>query len=161
MRLNWWTAAEINNDYFTIERSKDAINWEIINQINGAGNSSEINEYTVIDDNSYNGTTYYRLKQTDFNGSFSYSLIRSITTNAIDNNQLIIYPNPVLELITISGNRNELTQLQLFNLLVQDITSKASLISSTPTQLTIDLSNLGNGIYIIKTATKTSKISKQ
>lgn len=161
VRLSWRTAAEINNDYFTIERSKDAINWEIINQINGAGNSSEINEYTVIDDNPYSGTTYYRLKQTDFNGSFSYSLIRSITTNAIDNNQLIIYPNPVLALITISGNRNELTQLQLFNLLGQDITSKASLISSTPTQLTIDLSNLGNGIYIIKTATKTSKISKQ
>ena len=66
--INWTTASEINNDYFNIERSRDAINFADIAKIAGAGNSSSIRRYSYIDSNPFNGIGYYRLKQTDFNG---------------------------------------------------------------------------------------------
>ena len=70
--IYWSTAAEINNDFFTIERSRDGINWEVIHFTKGAGNSSEIMEYAFVDFEPPIGLVYYRLKQTDFDGAFSY-----------------------------------------------------------------------------------------
>lgn len=67
--LNWITQSEINNDYFTIEKSKDAINYEFLTNVSGAGNSNVPVQYTAIDEEPFNGINYYRLTQTDFNGT--------------------------------------------------------------------------------------------
>ena len=66
--LNWSTASEENNAYFTLLRSDDAEHYEEIAQISGAGNSNEIINYSFSDWNAANGTYYYMLKQTDYNG---------------------------------------------------------------------------------------------
>ncbi|MBW6498623.1 MAG: hypothetical protein K0B09_09560 [Bacteroidales bacterium] len=71
--LNWATGSEINNDYFTLERSRDAVDAEIIGFIDGAGNSSHTLHYQFIDHDPLPGISYYRLKQTDYDGSFEYS----------------------------------------------------------------------------------------
>lgn len=76
--LTWATASEINNDYFNIERSQDGKNWETIDRVEGAGNSNQKLNYQTKDSNPYEGVSYYRLKQTDFDGSFEYSNIVSI-----------------------------------------------------------------------------------
>jgi len=73
VQLDWSTASEINNNYFTVQRSKDGISFENILQIQGAGNSNSILHYSAIDHNTYEGVLYYRLQQTDFSGKFSYS----------------------------------------------------------------------------------------
>lgn len=73
--LNWVTSSEINNDYFTIERCADAFSFEEVLKVNGAGNSNIILNYSDLDRNPINGISYYRLKQTDFNGDYSYSEI--------------------------------------------------------------------------------------
>jgi hypothetical protein len=73
VRLNWITASEINNSHFTLERSTDAQHFESIGTVQGAGNSSTIHRYESFDKAPLLGTSYYRLKQTDFNGSFTYS----------------------------------------------------------------------------------------
>jgi len=70
--LNWATSSETNNDFFTIERSTDGVSFEIIATISGAGNSNSILTYHFADENPINGTSYYRLKQTDFDGKFEY-----------------------------------------------------------------------------------------
>ena len=70
--LKWITATEINNNYFTIQRSIDGSNWEIINYVQGAGNSNHIITYTWDDMNPVKGISYYRLKQTDFDGQYEY-----------------------------------------------------------------------------------------
>jgi hypothetical protein len=72
INLNWATAAEINNDFFTIERSIDGSNWEIVDFLTGAGNANYMIEYSFTDANPYQGVSYYRLKQTDFDGKFEY-----------------------------------------------------------------------------------------
>jgi len=91
--LEWLTASEINNDFFTIERSKNGQDWESIITRDGAGNSlTEIN-YLETDFRPYAGISYYRLKQTDFNGLFSYS--QTVTINRDSGDEFLIYPNPI------------------------------------------------------------------
>jgi hypothetical protein len=68
----WSTATEINNNFFTIERSPDMITWDIIGVVAGAGTTSAVHNYQFADQSPAAGLTYYRLKQTDFDGSFEY-----------------------------------------------------------------------------------------
>jgi len=68
--LSWVTATEINNDYFTLERSVDGENWLTIEQVDGSGNSSVEVSYEYIDDSYPNEVNYYRLIQTDFDGAY-------------------------------------------------------------------------------------------
>lgn len=81
--LMWSTATEHNNDFFTLEKTINGIDYEIIGYINGAGNSNHITNYAVIDSDVKNMINYYRLKQTDFDGQFDYSNVISID-NRID-----------------------------------------------------------------------------
>ncbi len=68
--LKWVTASEKNNDYFTLEKSQNANDFVEVSRINGHGNSTTRREYQYIDDNPFSGISYYRLRQTDFNGAF-------------------------------------------------------------------------------------------
>ena len=76
--LNWATASEMNNDYFTIERSKDGNTWDVLETVSGAGTTNQRSEYNTIDALPFAGISYYRLKQTDYDGSYSYSAIKSV-----------------------------------------------------------------------------------
>jgi hypothetical protein len=90
--LNWATASETNNDYFTIERSQDGLTFESIDTIDGAGNSTTLLVYFSTDAHPHEGLSYYRLKQVDFNGHFSYSEWRAV--NITGASVLSVYPNP-------------------------------------------------------------------
>jgi hypothetical protein len=95
VHLNWITASETNNDYFTVQRSVDGISFEDITYVDGAGNSNEIRYYSAVDEKPLSGLSYYRLKQTDFDGGYSYSKAVAVkfTQNRIEE-EISIYPNP-------------------------------------------------------------------
>jgi hypothetical protein len=93
--LKWITSAEINNDYFTIERSTDAINWEEVVSTKGAGNSNQLIEYFEIDYQPIEGISYYRLKQTDFDGKFSYFNVVPVKYVKNTNGIINLFPNPI------------------------------------------------------------------
>ncbi len=76
--LNWATASELNNDFFTVERSIDGLNWEVVEFVNGNGTTPLRNDYSTTDIRPFTGLSYYRLKQTDFDGAFEYSYIVSV-----------------------------------------------------------------------------------
>jgi len=101
VNLKWALASETNNNYFTIERSKREIDWKELTKVNGEGNSSVLLSYAAIDRNPYLGTSYYRLKQTDFDGQFAYSEIRTVNFDRLENYQVNVYPNPATNQITI------------------------------------------------------------
>ena len=71
--IHWTTMSESNNDYFSIERSRDGYSWSKIGDVDGAGNSSIQNTYQFIDEKPYIYSSYYRLKQVDFDGKYKYS----------------------------------------------------------------------------------------
>jgi len=98
--LSWVTAEEINNDFFTIERSVDGQVFEELTQVQGAGTSSESRSYSTIDNDPLSGTSYYRLKQTDFNGQYEYFPMVAVdfentvsTVSVVEN--LTVGPNPL------------------------------------------------------------------
>lgn len=157
--LNWKTASEINNDFFTIENSVDGINWTALKQIKGAGNSTELLNYASVDEHPYVGTSYYRLKQTDYDGKFSYSAIKDVTVNT--QTELLIYPNPAQEIITLNGNESELNGMRIYDLLGKDVTNRIREIKKQSNLLTLDLKNLSSGWYYIKTLHSTSKLYRQ
>lgn len=95
--FTWQTATEINNNYFELQQSIDGENFSNIAKIKGAGNSNSLKNYTH--NYSNNNCLYYRLKQTDFDGTFSYSKIIYHCGASKDNtaNSVKIYPNPLNE----------------------------------------------------------------
>ena len=160
VKLDWQTVSEINNDFYTAERSQNGIDWVEIITIDGAGNSSSILNYTTNDSNPFLGLSYYRLKQTDFDGKFSYSHIKSVDFNNLRNNQIEIYPNPTENQITVIGNESELETLIIYNLLGQDVTNK-TIIQRLNKKVIINLNKLSEGTYYIKTKTTANKVYKQ
>ncbi|SEJ86731.1 Por secretion system C-terminal sorting domain-containing protein, partial [Dyadobacter sp. SG02] len=98
-KLTWKTAAETNNKGFEIERSADAGTFEKIGFVDGNGDSKEVNTYHYTDLNPF-ATTYYRLKQLDYDGKSEYSkIIRVKASNVV----LKVYPNPAQEYLIVSG----------------------------------------------------------
>lgn len=75
--IKWSTASEINNDYFSIEKSNDLSFWSIVDFVKGQGNSSEVNEYSIKDYNIFEKSSFYRLKQVDYDGN--YTIFPTIT----------------------------------------------------------------------------------
>jgi hypothetical protein len=95
IELSWATATELNNDYFNIEKSIDGIKWDVLGNIPGAGSSTQILRYTFKDNMPDEGVQYYRLKQTDFDGTFTYSTAIAINFEGPANgNSIAVYPNP-------------------------------------------------------------------
>lgn len=93
--ISWKTASEINNDYFTIERSSNGMDYTSIGNVTGAGFSNQILNYNFYDQDPLNNTAYYRLKQTDYDGQFSYSNIASVKSElGLSAINLNVYPNP-------------------------------------------------------------------
>jgi hypothetical protein len=94
--LSWATASETDNAYFEIERSADALHWTQIAQIQGAGTSSEQHVYSTIDISPLTGANYYRLRQVDIDGGYTYSDIQEVTFGEGDGTAaLVVHPNPM------------------------------------------------------------------
>lgn len=144
--LVWQTASESNNDYFTIERSTDGINWEYVSRKNGAGNSSTILYYNDIDPTPYKGTSYYRLKQTDFDHSYKYSQMRDV--NIQDDQLFIIQPNPSNNIILVTTSK-PIDQITIYNALGQ-IVFNESIGNKIEMSKEINVQNLAEGVYWVK-----------
>ena len=93
VELKWSSASEMNNDFYTIEKSTDGIHFETVKIVTGVGNSTTKNYYEELDDKPYSDISYYRLKQTDFDGSSIIHSMVSVNRNPIEEN-ILMYPNP-------------------------------------------------------------------
>ncbi len=98
VKLLWSTASEINNDYFTIEKTMNGVDFEMVTTLPGAGNSNQLLEYSTYDNEPYQGVSYYRLKQTDFDGKYEYSELVPVTYLGEEKEKTIkVFPNPLTE----------------------------------------------------------------
>ena len=121
VELKWSTTSEINNDFFTIEKSLDWKNYNSIGTIQGQGNSSNLTSYSFIDDASQQ--SYYRLKQTDFDGkSTNYS---TIPISCDGEGFFKFYPNPVKDELTVT-----VTKTGIYSIEIKDYLGRLVLIES-------------------------------
>jgi hypothetical protein len=157
IRLNWETASESNNDYFSIERSKDGINWVEIGKINAEGNSSTSSKYFLDDENQYNEISYYRIKQHDFSGvARTFSPI-SVQNCYFGNEVLSIFPNPAKNAINInfSGDSEQVTNTKILDLFGRQIYQSSSFQSA------INIENFEDGIYFLQLLLKSENITRK
>jgi hypothetical protein len=92
--VNWTTASEHNSDYYTVEKSRDGISWNVLKTIPAAGNSTQLINYSVADASDISGTVYYRLTQVDVDGASKMYDIVSTNCSSESELSLIAYPNP-------------------------------------------------------------------
>ncbi len=137
--LQWTTASELNNDYFTLEKSRNGLDFENMTTIKGAGTSVKQQQYQFIDKVPFKYKTYYRLKQTDFDGQYSYSKI--IVVYQQIENQLEVYPNPATSTKLLEVNK--MGRFVVFNNL------GVIVLRATDTDQ-IDISKLATGVYVVK-----------
>lgn len=95
VEITWTTASEINNNYFIVERSDDAIDWVEVIKVSGAGHSVSIIDYFEIDNEPLRGLSYYRLTQVDFDGEQETFNIIPVENAKKGEGIMNIYPNPV------------------------------------------------------------------
>ncbi len=141
----WKTASEVNNDYFLVEKSIDGIEWNEIGKINGAGNSSNLNSY-YFEDTQYrfNLVNYYRIKQVDFDGVYTYTNVKSVFEQE---DKIIIYPNPALNKFEVS-TQSTIQEIVLYNSLGQKINESKFNADISGNHASVDI-DLSSGIYIV------------
>ena len=151
-RLEWKTGTEQNNDYFSIERSKDGINFKQIGKVKGSGTSSNEKNYLFIDSFPLLGLSYYRLKQVDYDAKFEYSPIKAINFDFSAQNDFIIYPNPLenneLEFIYSTDNEG-LALIQIIEPLGRVILSKKEIVNEGRNYFKINLKDFPRGSYLL------------
>jgi hypothetical protein len=157
--IYWKTDSQRDNDYFTIEKSTDGQNFKDIASVDGAGTTNMPTEYFAFDPQIELGVTYYRLKQTDFNGEYKYSILRSINVLPDVNDVLTLFPNPTNGKTEVIFNtyQNEISYMTVtdskgFILLNKEIECKAG---GNITE--IDLTDNAHGIYFV-TITTANKV---
>jgi hypothetical protein len=150
-QIEFVVASQINNEFFTIERSVNLIDWEEVGYIAGGGTTNEIITYNWSEEALLNGTKYYRLSLTDINDDVKYSNPIAIECeNEID---FHLYPNPAFNFINIAFNfdyfQNEETNLNIRTLTGKIIKSVPVSLSKGYNNMEIDLKDLPKGIYLL------------
>jgi len=150
VRCDWSTATETNSNYFAIERSQDANTFERIGTLQGAGNSSTTNYYSFYDQFPYSGWSYYRLKQVDYDGKYSYSSIATVYIGYL--NIVALYPNPAIDNVTISISTEQNTEAitQVYNVLGQIVYKRTIELQKGKTEIRIPVGEFANGQYLFK-----------
>jgi len=163
--LTWKTSSETNNDYFTIDRSKDAVNFETLpTHIKGAGTSSEPHSYETFDYAPYEGTSYYRLKQTDFDGAFTYSDPVAVDITTIGS--LVVAKNSasynyILDFKTAKTNAPDNYTITIINGLGQLVFSDKLTDFSGEFTKEYDFASKGAGVYLVTVSSSSDHMTKR
>lgn len=148
--LKWVTEQEVNNDHFEIEHSQDGTNFTRIDGVKSQGNSSIPQSYTFIDNSPYKGLNYYRLKQVDSNGRYSYSEIIMVKfgTGLIPE----VRPNPVHANLHIIAGTDPVKEVVIYN--AQGRAVNFLVNNSGTDDMNINVSILAKGVYFLKIKTE-------
>ncbi|MEI7801747.1 MAG: T9SS type A sorting domain-containing protein [Bacteroidota bacterium] len=151
--LNWITSAELNSNYFEVQRSADGKNYEVLGKVNAHGTSQVMNKYSFDDKAPLSGTAYYRLKQVDFDEQFTYSPIQTITnaTVTLTSNDISVFPNPATSEINVAVQiQNEkTTEIQILDLSGKKVYSQSVDFTVGQNQFKLPLTDLPAGIYFV------------
>jgi len=139
--ITFSTAQQTNNSHFDIEHSRDGQSFNSIGRLEGEGNESIESDYAYIHNTPAEGLNYYRVKQVDFDGKYSYSVIASLVCSE---GKVRAYPNPVDDILTISSSSEG--SLTIFSQVWQEVGTYPVVEGKTE----VDMSQLGSGIYFLK-----------
>lgn len=150
--LSWSTGTEINNEGFYIEKSINGENWEILGFVEGNGNTSDKQQYS-FNDIDISQSSYYRLKQVDYDGQFEYSWLIFVSIVEAGYDPIVLSPNPVSDNMSLDGLINEIYDIQITDLSgkIFLVINKSSLLSAEK-KINDLLYLFPKGLYVIKFA---------
>ncbi len=151
--IEWETATEVNNDYFVVERSGDGENWIDIATIDGAGTSKTANYYEYEDMNPLNGTSYYRLRQVDFDGASETFSSKSIRFLQNDTFEVEAYPNPAIDRLKVNASQ-DIRTISLCTAAGFPVNVSSTIHDRS---VDVDISGIPAGTYILKVITDVGK----
>jgi hypothetical protein len=156
VRLDWTTSNEQDNEYFSVHRSQDAKNWKTIATVPGAGTIKALQHYRFEDKSYSEGTVYYRLQQTDFDGTHSMSDIVYIDMRSTGASS--IYPNPAGSQITVAGD----DRIRIYSVGGHDMTHLTSFSSAeSSSEIKVDISLLPIGFYYVRAQSYSARFFKR
>jgi hypothetical protein len=157
--LRFSTAIEQNNDHFEIERSTDGSLFKKIGEVKGAGNSFTVQHYTYEDLNPQQGTNYYRLRQVDFDGQFTFSPVRSVVLGRTRN--VLLFPTPTAETMRIQLEKPFASdaQWQIFDVMGRVVSE--GIFPAEQTLFTVSVVTLTEGTYVLRLAAGNEIETKQ
>ena len=151
--ITWSVATQLNNEKYVIEHSNDGRNFSTIGKTDGDRTSNETKHYEYIHSSPFIGINYYRIKQVDYNGQYSYSDIASVRYDG--NGETNIYPNPATSEVTITTS--EPSSMQIFDVYGR-VLSKQDISEG---QNSINISALPSGILIFVVRDRRYKVLKE
>jgi len=163
--LNWETATEVNNQGFEIERRTETSEFRTVGFVEGNGTTTQQNSYSYIDKAAEQGVNYYRLKQVDFNGTYSYSDVVEVEiTSPVTFELAQNYPNPFNPSTIINYSIPEAGNIRLsvYNLVGEEVAVLVNGFSQAGSfEVTFDASNLSTGVYLYKLQSANSVQTKK
>ncbi|MDQ3050775.1 MAG: GEVED domain-containing protein [Bacteroidota bacterium] len=150
VKLQWSTAAELNNNFFTVEKSKNGFDFYELTRVNGGGNSNNLLRYSYDDRNKESGVNYYRLSQTDFDGTNVQLNTISVKCSGNLNTVITAYNNHSGKIVILSDlDSEESLTAQLYDALGQQIRfGKYNSTKGVSTHF-LDITGLSAGIYLL------------
>ena len=149
--VNWHTSTELNTSHFIIQHSTDGSSFTDIGTVKAVGSGA--NGYQFTDNNPTNGINYYRLQSVDKDGASTFSMLVSVQLN-IDNNKLVIYPNPARDVATVKGSHiTSIEMLDNIGKLVKVVSLKDA------TNPTLSVSGLPAGVYHLRIHSTNGNVS--
>ncbi|GBD86933.1 hypothetical protein BMS3Abin03_00858 [bacterium BMS3Abin03] len=165
IELKWTTATELNNQMFEIQRRNEDNQFATIGYVEGNGTSANPHNYTYIDNANISGTLYYRLKQVDFGGMYTYSDEVKIEASGVLTFELEQnYPNPFnpSTLIAYSIPQEGFVSLNIYNLLGEKVATLVNSIQEAGRyEVSFDASSLASGIYVYSLKSGSSLTSRK
>ncbi len=159
--LEWASLVEVNNNYYRIYKSNDAVNWSMLIEKEGAGNSLGLQTYQTIDQHPYKGITYYKLEQTDYDGTVKELAVFAVKIkDSVSSGNIEVFPNPTENYLRVSSHSENIELLQIFNVTGREVTATTNIQSLSSKEKILDLRNLSAGIYILKVNEQYLKIIK-
>ncbi len=146
VKLEWSTASETDNAFFTVQKSTDGHDWITVQKILGSGTSSNIENYTAYDLSPFTGISYYRLMQTDIDGKQTVSPIISINLEN-KNVEISVFPNPATSIVNISLPSSARYEISLLNISGQIIYNTTI---TTSDNLVLNVSGYKAGVYFVR-----------
>lgn len=145
----WTTASESNNQFFSVERSADGFNWQLLDTVSGAGFSDYTIDYELTDTNPLSGLSYYRLSQTDFDGA-----TQTFPVVALVRNEITAIPNMVNSgdpvTVYVNGTKNEAVLMELFDAHGKGCYTQQFILTDQNQKFTLQVPVLPAGMYFIK-----------
>jgi hypothetical protein len=152
VEITWETASEQNNDYFTIEKSLDGINFYTLNTVNASGNNSRGQKYHSEDNESFNGIVYYRLKQTDKNGASKTFHVISASGCGSAGSSVAVYPNPSAGSfnVDVAGKAGDQVSVSVMDVVGRECVSRSGFLSKDLETIAVEpLIQLAPGVYTV------------